>query len=88
MDFSNVVVQDIDGDGDKDDINLDAASPRSLPPIWAEVGVWFQISYAYPNQFQSTSIKMIIILSHATRATGDAVPDQSSQANDPGAVKA
>ncbi|EMS67679.1 Sucrose-phosphate synthase [Triticum urartu] len=37
MDFSNVVVQDIDGDGDKDDINLDAASPRSLPPIWAEV---------------------------------------------------
>jgi sucrose-phosphate synthase len=39
MDFSNVVAEDIDGDGDKDDISLDGASPRSLPPIWAEVGV-------------------------------------------------
>jgi hypothetical protein len=39
MDFSNVVAEDIDGDGDKDDISLDGASPRSLPPIWAEVSV-------------------------------------------------
>jgi sucrose-phosphate synthase len=39
MDFSNVVAEDIDGDGDKDDISFDGASPRSLPPIWAEVGV-------------------------------------------------
>ncbi|XP_047056346.1 probable sucrose-phosphate synthase 1 [Lolium rigidum] len=37
MDFSNVVAEDIDGDGDKDDISFDGASPRSLPPIWAEV---------------------------------------------------
>ncbi|KAF0916521.1 hypothetical protein E2562_007599 [Oryza meyeriana var. granulata] len=41
MDFSNVVVpEDIsDGDGDtKDDmIGFEIASPRSLPPIWAEV---------------------------------------------------
>jgi sucrose-phosphate synthase len=42
MDFSNVVVhEDIDGDGDsKDDIvGLEGASPKSMPPIWAEVGV-------------------------------------------------
>lgn len=40
MDFSNVVVpEDIDGDGDgKDDISLEGASPKSMPPIWAEVG--------------------------------------------------
>jgi sucrose-phosphate synthase len=41
MDFSNVVVpEDIDGDGDsKDDIvGLEGASPKSRPPIWAEVG--------------------------------------------------
>ncbi|CAO2167518.1 unnamed protein product [Urochloa humidicola] len=40
MDFSNVVVpEDIDGDGDsKDDIvSLEGASPKSMPPIWAEV---------------------------------------------------
>lgn len=40
MDFSNVVVhEDIDGDGDsKDDIvGLEGASPKSMPPIWAEV---------------------------------------------------
>ncbi|CAN6284903.1 unnamed protein product [Urochloa humidicola] len=40
MDFSNVVVpEDIDGDGDgKDDIvSFEGASPKSVPPIWAEV---------------------------------------------------
>ncbi|CAO2181926.1 unnamed protein product [Urochloa humidicola] len=40
MDFSNVVVpEDIDGDGDnKDDmVSLEGASPKSMPPIWAEV---------------------------------------------------
>ncbi|CAL5015477.1 unnamed protein product [Urochloa decumbens] len=40
MDFSNVVVpEDIDGDGDsKDDIvSLEGTSPKSMPPIWAEV---------------------------------------------------
>lgn len=39
MDFSNVVAEDVDGDGDGKDDMLDGASPRSLPPIWAEVGV-------------------------------------------------
>ncbi|KAG0540737.1 hypothetical protein BDA96_03G434900 [Sorghum bicolor] len=39
MDFSNVIPEDIDGDGDsKDDIvGLEVASPKSMPPIWAEV---------------------------------------------------
>jgi sucrose-phosphate synthase len=40
MDFSNVEVpEDIDGDGDsKDDIvTFEGASPKSMPPIWAEV---------------------------------------------------
>lgn len=37
MDFSNVVAEDVDGDGDGKDDMLDGASPRSLPPIWAEV---------------------------------------------------
>ncbi|KAL5223101.1 hypothetical protein ABZP36_027814 [Zizania latifolia] len=45
MDFSNVVApEDIgDGDGDtKDDmISLEGSSPRSLPPIWAEVMRFF-----------------------------------------------
>ena len=40
MDFSNVIPEDIDGDGDgKDDIiSFEGASPKSMPPIWAEVG--------------------------------------------------
>ncbi|XP_072969841.1 probable sucrose-phosphate synthase 2 [Typha angustifolia] len=40
MDFSNVVVpeESIDTDGDlKELIGTDGASPRSIPPIWAEV---------------------------------------------------
>jgi hypothetical protein len=83
MDFSNVVAEDIDGDGDKDDISLDGASPRSLPPIWAEVSVWFLNFFAGPHQFL-----IIRILLHKTHVAGDAVPDQSSQADDLGAVKA
>ncbi|KAG8081670.1 hypothetical protein GUJ93_ZPchr0019g2676 [Zizania palustris] len=45
MDFSNVVVSEDMGDGDvdtKDDtLSLEGASPKSLPPIWAEVMRFF-----------------------------------------------
>jgi sucrose-phosphate synthase len=88
MDFSNVEVQeDIDGDGDsKDDmIGLDGASPKARPPIWAEVSAKLQtLLQAYNNcltlSLTSASLQLII--------TGHAVPNQSSQADDPGAFKA
>nr|QNR00778.1 sucrose phosphate synthase [Canna indica] len=44
MDFSNVAIQEdtADADGDlKDLIGADGASPRSVPPIWAEVMRFF-----------------------------------------------
>jgi hypothetical protein len=88
MDFSNVVVQeDIDGDGDsKDDmIGLDGASPKARPPIWAEVSAKLQtFLQAYNNcltlSLTYASLQLLI--------AGDAVPNQSSQTDDPGAFKA
>lgn len=43
MDFSSVVVPEDTSDGD-DGKDFEIASPRSLPPIWAEVGFWISSS--------------------------------------------
>ena len=87
MDFSNVIPEDIDGDGDgKDDIiSLEGASPKSMPQFGLRL-VLDSESLCRPSK--TTLRGSIRNCCTQLRVAGDAVPNQSSQADDPGAVEA
>lgn len=47
MDFSNVVVNEDDVDGELIQLTggTDGSSPKAIPPIWSEVSGWFVLCF-------------------------------------------
>lgn len=47
MDFSNVMVNDDDIDGELIQLTggTDGSSPKAIPPIWSEVSGWFVLCF-------------------------------------------
>lgn len=81
MDFSNVEVQEdnIEAEGELSGLT-NSESPKALPAIWSEVSTrLFMISHSL-NQFDFRNYKHFV-------SSGDALSNESSQANDFGIVK-
>lgn len=95
MDFSNVVVQEDISETDSDLATLtnEATSPGAVPTIWTEVSI-ISLYNVLPfkdmhSNFHITTPLMVLYMTQAISymvLLGDAILDQSAQANDSSTV--